>query len=69
MHGFALNVCGDLAPFAKIVPCGISDATMTSIEKEIGKSIEVVDVAGEFPKFVREKFRELRNQEAHALSR
>jgi lipoyl(octanoyl) transferase len=61
MHGFALNVCGDLAPFAKIVPCGISDATMTSIEKEIGKSIEVVDVAGEFPKFVREKFRELRN--------
>src|SRR5207245_6679662 len=31
MHGFALNVCGDLAPFAHIVPCGINDVAMTSI--------------------------------------
>ena len=69
MHGFALNVCGDLAPFAQIVPCGISNVTMTSMEKEIGKSLSVADVACEFEKVVRERFRELRNQEAHALSR
>ncbi len=36
MHGFALNVCGDLAPFDQIVPCGIANVTMTSIEKETG---------------------------------
>jgi lipoyl(octanoyl) transferase len=68
MHGFALNVCGDLAPFAQIIPCGISNVTMTSMEKEIGKPISVVDVAREFEKLVREKFKELRDQEAHALS-
>ena len=69
MHGFALNVCGDLAPFAQIVPCGISNVTMTSIEKETGKSIEVVGVAREFEKLVRERFREIRcDREAHALS-
>ena len=69
MHGFALNVCGDLAAFAQIVPCGISDVTMTSMEKETAKSLLVVDVAPAFEKFVREKIRDLRcNQEAHALT-
>src|SRR5207248_4024416 len=38
MHGFALNVCGDLSPFDQITPCGISNVMMTSIEKETGKS-------------------------------
>jgi lipoyl(octanoyl) transferase len=60
MHGFALNVCGDLSPFAHIVPCGISNVTMTSMEKETGKSISVVDVAHEFETAVRERFRVLR---------
>ena len=36
MHGFALNVSGDLTPFDHITPCGIADVTMTSIEKETG---------------------------------
>jgi len=69
MHGFALNVCGDLSPFAHIVPCGISNVTMTSMAKEIGKPLEVVDVARQFEKRMRAKFRELRNQEAQMLSR
>jgi len=69
MHGFALNVCGDLSPFANIVPCGISNVTMTSMEKETGPTLSVADAAGEFEKVVREKFRELRNRETHALSR
>ena len=45
MHGFALNVCGDLAPFSHIVPCGIQDVTMTSIEKETGKTFSPEDVS------------------------
>jgi len=69
MHGFALNVCGDLAPFANIVPCGLSDVTMTSMEKETGKSLSVVDVAHAFEKLIREKIRDLRcDREAHAVS-
>jgi lipoyl(octanoyl) transferase len=69
MHGFALNVCGDLSPFANIVPCGISDVTMTSMEKETGNAISVVDVAREFEKAVREKIPELHcDREAHAIS-
>src|SRR4051812_3593682 len=45
MHGFALNVCGDLSPFDQIVPCGISNVSMTSIEKENGHPDSVVEVA------------------------
>lgn len=70
MHGFALNVCGDLSAFAKIIPCGISNVTMTSMEKETGQSLSVVDVARAFEKLVRQKFQQVRcDQEAHALSR
>ena len=46
MHGFALNVCGDLAPFGEITPCGIAGVSMTSLEKESGRPITVQDAAG-----------------------
>ena len=68
MHGFALNVCGDLSPFERIIPCGISNVIMTSMEKETAKSLAVVDVAAAFEQFVPENFHDLRNQEAHVLS-
>jgi lipoyl(octanoyl) transferase len=45
MHGFALNVCGDLSPFDHIVPCGISNVAITSMEKETKKSLTVASVA------------------------
>jgi lipoyl(octanoyl) transferase len=45
MHGLALNVCPDLSYFGNIVPCGIEDKAVTSIEKELGRSVEVVEVA------------------------
>jgi lipoyl(octanoyl) transferase len=45
MHGFALNVCPDLNAFAQIIPCGIADADVTSMQKELGRSITVDEVA------------------------
>ena len=44
MHGFALNVNPDLHQFSTIVPCGISDATMTSMAAELGRRIDVSEV-------------------------
>lgn len=45
MHGFALNVCGDLSPFQQITPCGIVGVEMTSVERECGKPVSVREVA------------------------
>ena len=44
MHGFALNVCGDLAPFGEITPCGIANVEMTSLERESGAPASVREV-------------------------
>jgi lipoyl(octanoyl) transferase len=60
MHGFALNVCGDLAPFARIIPCGIQKLTMTSMELEAGKSFSVVDVVAMFEKLAQRRISDLR---------
>jgi len=38
MHGFALNVSGELAGFSNIIPCGIAEVEMTSIERELGSA-------------------------------
>lgn len=41
MHGFALNVNTDLSKFNFIIPCGIQDKQVTSIERELGTKIDV----------------------------
>jgi lipoyl(octanoyl) transferase len=43
-HGFALNVNNDLAPFAGIVPCGITDGTVTSMRQELGRERDIAEV-------------------------
>lgn len=44
MHGIALNLNNDLNYFNHIVPCGIDDKAVTSLEKEIGKKVNIEDV-------------------------
>ncbi len=44
MHGFALNVNTDLSYFNHIIPCGIVGKEVTSLEKELGKKINIEEV-------------------------
>ena len=41
MHGFALNGDPDLTAYDRIVPCGIADATVTSLSRELGRDVPV----------------------------
>jgi lipoyl(octanoyl) transferase len=44
MHGFALNTNTDLSYFDYIIPCGIADRTVTSLEKILGHKIPMEEV-------------------------
>jgi lipoyl(octanoyl) transferase len=44
MHGFAFNVHTDLSYFDHIIPCGISDKQVTSLEKEINYKVDIAEV-------------------------
>jgi lipoyl(octanoyl) transferase len=68
MHGFALNVCGDLAPFDRIVPCGIANVTMTSIERETGTERSVSELAAQVERIALRHIGELRKVEAVAAA-
>ncbi len=59
MHGFALNVNTDLSYFENIIPCGIQNKQVTSIEKELNKKIDIEEVK----KKLRNNFSEIFNVE------
>ncbi len=49
MHGFAFNVlASSLDPFREITPCGIQDVRMTSLDREVGGSVDLQAVTTRF---------------------
>jgi lipoyl(octanoyl) transferase len=68
-HGFALNVNTDLAPFSGIVPCGITDGTVTSMQLELGRPVDEAEVkrvlAAEFWRMLPEFFKPQINTDKH----
>jgi lipoyl(octanoyl) transferase len=47
MHGFALNCDNDLSWYDRIVPCGISDASVTTLSAELGRPVAIGEVIGQ----------------------
>tara|TARA_R110002096_G_scaffold119826_7_gene259650 strand:- start:1984 stop:2610 length:627 start_codon:yes stop_codon:yes gene_type:complete len=61
MHGFGLNVSRDLSGYDAIIPCGISDVTMTSLENESNQSLTVELAASQIEPFIRAGLETLRS--------
>ena len=57
MHGFAFNVNSDLNYFTNIIPCGISDKAVTSLEKELGQAIAMQEVQEKVKMHLQELFK------------
>lgn len=56
MHGWAFNVNADLNYFRNIIPCGIDDKDVTSLEKELGRKVPMEEVKAKAKKYFVEIF-------------
>lgn len=56
MHGFAFNVNTNLELFNGIIPCGISDKSVTSLEKELGRKIPISEVKSKILQYFIDEF-------------
>jgi lipoyl(octanoyl) transferase len=56
MHGFSFNVNTDLNYFNNIVPCGIADKEVTSMQKELGREINIEEIKSILKKNIVELF-------------
>lgn len=56
MHGFAFNVNTDLTYFNNIVPCGIKDKDVTSLERELGHKVDINEVKAILKEEIRKLF-------------
>jgi len=62
MHGIGFNINSDLDYFNYIVPCGIQNKGVTSLEKELGRTVEIAEVT----EILKTKMAELFNFEFEA---
>ncbi|NQD70769.1 lipoyl(octanoyl) transferase LipB [Sphingobacterium shayense] len=56
MHGFAFNVNSDLSYFGNIIPCGIEDKDVTSLQREVGEKLDINQVKQVLKKHIAELF-------------
>lgn len=56
MHGWAFNTNTDLSYFKNIIPCGIADKDVTSLEKELGHTVPMVEIKSKAKKYFQEVF-------------
>jgi lipoyl(octanoyl) transferase len=56
MHGFAFNVNTDLDYFKNIVPCGIDDKDVTSMQRELGMALDMEEVKGKLKNHISKLF-------------
>lgn len=56
MHGFAFNINSDLSYFDSIIPCGIDDKAVTSLQKELGREIDLQEVKEKMKKHIAQLF-------------
>jgi lipoyl(octanoyl) transferase len=56
MHGFAFNVNSDLSYFNNIIPCGIQDKAVTSMNKELGRELDMDEVKQKLKKYFAQVF-------------
>ena len=57
MHGFAFNVNTDLDYFKNIVPCGIDDKDVTSMQRELGRVLDMEEVKSKLKNHIAELFK------------
>lgn len=56
MHGFGFNVNSDLGYFGNIVPCGIQDKAVTSMQQELGREVDMNEVKQKIKQYFSELF-------------
>jgi lipoyl(octanoyl) transferase len=57
MHGFAFNVNANLDYFKNIVPCGIDDKDVTSMQRELGHQLNMEEVKGKLKNYIADLFK------------
>ena len=56
MHGFAFNINSNLSYFENIIPCGIPNKSITSLQKELGEKLDLDEVKGRLKSYLIELF-------------